>query len=503
MNFILLYIDKTFKILFFLIFYGFLIGKTFSQDTTKVTTSTVVTPPVKTSYYVEPGSYGTTRETDPPAYIRNLSKTGIKGVEKVNWLNIGVDYRARFEYRHNDIRRPVITTDYPVLLRSRAYIGVTNIIDPLRFAIEFQDSHRTNGKFPKDDRDFNRAEIIQGYAELHFKKALGKDDLGNNRPLFIRFGRQAFEFMDRRLIGLNQWRNTTNNFLGFRSSIGQDKNDWQIDLLALRPIIRLVEKFDKTDHDRDFWAVIGHWRKWSEVITIEPYYLGLKQRATPATTNRERLIHSPGIRLYGWVNDKHMNYDFTYTQQFGEDNNQTHNAYAITAEVGYKFDNAWKPRVSLFYGYVSGDKNPNDNVNNRFERFFGFARPWSSDDYVIPENIVTPKIKVEFEPVKGVKVDGGYSFYWLASSTDRFNNLLGGTNNRDRTGNSGDFLGHGLDARVRFSPVKFIDANIGYTHYTNGEFVLNRQKAALGESANSSDFAYIELSFNAFDLFKK
>jgi hypothetical protein len=370
--------------------------------------------------------------------------------------------------------------------------------------IEFEDAHRVNGKFAPDDRDFNRAELIQLYAELRFKEALGKDELGNARPFSLRFGRQAFEFVDRRLIALNVWRNTTNNFLGLRTSLGTDKNDWQLDILALRPIIRLINEFDKTDVDRDFLAVIGHWRKWSDVITIEPYYLGLKQRPAISNNNRERLIYSPGIRLFGWFSNKHFNYDITYTHQFGNDNGLTQNAYAITSEIGYTFQKLKsKPRISLFYGNISGDKNPNDDVSNRFERFFGFARPWSADDYVIPENIITPKLKIEFEPVSSIKVDVGYSFYWLASATDRFNNLLAGSNNRDATGKSGTFLGHGIDGRLRFKLFKFLLADVGYSHFANGEFVLNRQEDALGENASGSDFFYIELLFNVFDVFKK
>ena len=457
--------------------------------------------PLQSTYFVEAGSYGTKRETDPPSYVRNLSKTGIKGTENMDWLDVGLDYRARFEIRHQDIRRPEIVTDYPLLLRTRAYLGVKNLTDPFRFAIEFEDAHRVNGKFAPDSRDFNRAELIQAYADLHFKEALGKDDLGNSRPILIRFGRQAFEFLDRRLIALNSWRNTTNNFLGVRAAVGQEKNDWQVDVLAVRPINRLIDEFDQTDHNLDFWAIMGHWRKWSDALTIEPYYMGLKQRPAAGNNSRERLIHSPGIRFYGWVSNKSFDYDLTYTQQFGNDNGLDHNAFAVTAELGYKLSKLRsKPRVSLSYGYVSGDKDPNDLENNRFERFFGFARPWSSDDYMVMENIITPKLKVEFEPIKDVKFDGGYSFYWLASATDRFNNLLGGFDNRDITGDSGKFLGHGLDARVRFMPAKFIDVNMGYMHYTNGIFVTNRQQNLLGKSANSSDFVYIELSFNLMDL---
>jgi hypothetical protein len=463
-------------------------------------------PIEKISYYKEPGSYGTKRESDPPSYTRNLSKIGKKDLESINWLNVGLDYRIRFEHRNNDIRRPEsFNNDNPFLHRTRDYLGIQNIIDPLRLVVEFEDARRTNGIYPLDDRDVNELEIIQGYAELNFKKALGTDGLGNDKPVLIRGGRMVFEFMDRRLIASNQWRNTTNNFIGLRATFGQEKNDWQLDLLALQPIVRLIDEFDKNATDKLFWSAIGHWRKWSKIITIEPHYLALRQNATNENGNRFREIHATGLRLYGWIYDTGFNYDLTSVYQFGKERTQQHKAFSFTSEIGYTFKkHKWKPRLSLFFGYVSGDKNPNDNENNRFERFFGFARPWSSDDYVVMENIVTPKIKLEFEPVKGVKVDGGYSFYWLASEKDRFNNLLAGSSfNRDATGKSGKDIGHGLDVRVRFKITPFIDANVGYTHFVTGEFVRKRQLAANGESVGASNFAYVELSFNAFDMIKK
>jgi hypothetical protein len=453
----------------------------------------------KDTYYIEPGSYGTKRESNPPSYTRNLG-------EKLNWLRVGLDYRIRYEHRNNDLRRPEsFNNDNPFLHRTRAYLGVQNIIDPLRLVIEFEDARRTNGNYPLDDRDVNELEIIQGYAELNFKNAFGKDDLKNNRPLIIRGGRMAFEFLDRRLIASNQWRNTTNNFFGVMSSIGQDKNDWQIDFLVLQPVVRLINEFDKNATDKLFWSAIGHWRRWSEIVTIEPYYLALRQNATIANGNRFREIHAAGLRFYGWFYKSAFNYDVTGVYQFGKEQTQHQNAFSFTTEIGYQLkEHQWKPRWSLFFGYVSGDKNPNDNENNRFERFFGFARPWSSDDYVVMENIVTPKIKLEFEPIKGVKIDGGYSFYWLASEKDRFNNLLSGSSfNRDTKGKSGNNIGHGLDSRIRFKPTRFIDANIGYTHFVFGDFVKNRQQVANGESASASNFAYIEVSFNVFDVFNK
>ncbi|WP_420538351.1 alginate export family protein [Methylotuvimicrobium alcaliphilum] len=457
------------------------------------------------SYYIEPGSYGTKRETDPPDYVRNLSKTGIKGTEDITWLDVGLDYRMRYERRENDVRRrPSRSLDEPILLRTRAYLGIKEILDPLRAVAEFEDARRYNSQFDRDNRDINEFELIQGYMELHFKDALGYDDRGNARPAFIRAGRMAFEFLDRRLIGLNKWRNTTNTFQGFRASLGEDANDWALDLLALQPLTRLMTDFDKPNQDQWFSSIIGHWRKWSDIVTIEPYYMALRQDASPGNRNRARDIHATGLRLSGWVSDTGINYDLTGTYQFGRDDGRQHDAYMVTAEVGYTFlEHPWKPRISAFYGHVTGDKDPNDYKNNRFERFFGFARPWSSDDYMIPENVIAPKVKIEFEPIKGLKFDGGYSAFWLESNTDRFNNLLDGSSfNRDPTGNSGDFLGHGLDFRARYNITPYIAANVGYTHFTNGEFTKNRQVAANGTKSNQSDFIYVELSFNALDIFK-
>lgn len=480
--------------LFFIFLFCFSINaKTQHQDT--------IPRPIRTSYYIEPGSYGTKRATDPPDYVENFGK--IK--PSFSFLNVGLDTRERFELRHNDLRRPQsLSNDFPLLMRQRIYIGVVEALDPLRFTVEFQDSRRINGNYPLDTRDVNKNELIQGFAELYFDDLLPKDALGNKRPVSLRFGRMAFEFLDRRLIGANLWRNTTNTFTGFRLSLGQDKNDWQIDLLAIKPIERQIAAFDTTETNRTFTAAIGHWRKWSEIVTIEPYYMALRQAAAPTNNNISRNIHGFGLRAYGWQNG--WNYDFTGMYQIGTDNNLEHRAFSFTSEVGHTWKSSiFKPRLSAFFGYVSGDKDPNDGVSNRFERFYGFGRPWSPNDYVIMENIVTPKIKIEFQKkIKNInfKAETGYSNYWLASSTDRFSSFLNGsTNNRDKTGNSGRFLGHELDGRVVFSPLPYFTANIGYTHFFMGDFVKNRQLIANGESANGSDFLFVELSFDIFDLF--
>ena len=458
-----------------------------------------------TSYFKPSSSYSTQPESDPPRYVRTLSKTGIEAFKDVYWLDVGLDHRTRYEFRSNDIRRTDLRLDQPFLLRSRAYFGIKEILDPLRGAVEFQDSRRYNGNFPHDDRDFNDYELIQAYGELYFEGALGADDRKQQRPIRFRAGRMAYEALDRRLIGRNEWRNTTNTFEGFRINLGQEINDWEIDLWAYQPVKRLPTEFDQRIENQWFYGAIGHWRRWSDIITLQPYYMGLVQDGSKIG-QIDRHIHAPALRGYGKIGDTGLDYDFNLIYQFGENGTQRHEAYGYTTEVGYTFKQSWKPRISAFYGYASGDRHPNDDVNNRFERFFGFARPWSADDYIVFENIKAPKIKLEFQPTADLRIDGGYSWFWLASSTDRFNNLLDGNNsaipnpgfNRDATGRSGDFIGHSVDIRARYKITEHINTTVGYSHFTSGEFTRNRQIAALGKSPGSSDFFYVEVVVSAF-----
>lgn len=457
--------------------------------------------PQKTTYFQRARSYGTHPESDPPRYVRNLAKTEYEAFKHLDWLDVGLDYRVRYELRDGDIRRNRLLTDHPFLLRTRAYIGIRNILDPFRMAVEFEDARGYNSEFPRDNRDWNAFELIQTYGELYFKGALGQDDLGNQRPIRIRGGRMAWEAVDRRLLGNNQWRNTTNNFEGFRVTFGQEANDWEFDAWGMQPVIRAIDDFDGRNKSQWFYGAVGHWRKWSDVVTLQPYYMGLMQDGREGR-QAEREIHSPGIRAYGVLPNTDIDFDLGAIYQFGRDNGLKKSAWSYLLEFGYTLKHDWKPRLSAFYGYVSGDRDPNDNVDNRFERFFGFARPWSPDDYLVMENVKAPKLVFEISPHKDISIDGGYSWFWLASDTDRFNNLFNvstpNPGNRDRTGESGDFIGQSINARINYKLAPLVDTTIGYSHFINGEFTKNRQLATLGVSKESSNFFYVEVSIRAF-----
>ncbi len=432
--------------------------------------------PPRKNYYVEPRSVGTRRETEPPRYVRELSESGLPLFKDVDGIDFNADYRVRYEYRDDDLRRSIAVTDNPFLLRTRTYVGIKEILDPLRFVMEFEDARRYNSHFPLDDRDANLMEFMQAYAELYFKDAIETDS-----PIRLQYGRMAMEYVDRRLIARNEWRNTTNNFQGFRAILGEQSNEWQLSLLALQPVKRLIYDPDVPNHNIWFYGAIADWRRWSDIVTFQPYYLFLDQRGTASQVPME--IHTLAVRGYGIVGDTGYDYDVDVAFQFGRYDDGPHRAFGFTSEIGYTFETDWKPRLSAFLGYASGDRNPYDNSDQRFNRLFGFGRPWSADDYFTWENLIAPKVRLDFVPHKKLKVDMGYGVFWLASATDSWSNAK----RRDPTGQSGTFVGHELDVRFRWAANDRVDMTFGYAHFFSGPFVKNTGRG------QDTDFFYVEM----------
>ncbi|MGQ0445098.1 MAG: alginate export family protein, partial [Beijerinckiaceae bacterium] len=494
-------------------------------------------PEKKKSYYVPTRGYRLEPQPDIPPYVRNLGKT-YKEFEGIDWLNVGLDSRVRFEYRKNDYRPFLDTTtdpptsqrrflpNSPWLVRTRAYLGVQNILDPFRFVLEFQDSRAINSIYQLQGQEVNVTTFISGYGELYFKDALGKDPRGNDRPLTFRAGRQHLELLDRRLIAENEFRNTTNNFDGFRIKAGSKDNDWDVDSFLFRPINRYPYNFDRPDWQNWIYGSVFSIRGWSEYATIQPYYLGRHQIADPLSSSSAlkgyRFINAPGLRAYGVLGD--FDYDADINKQFGEvgelqtqdkqqiQRNLQHDAIAYAVELGYTFSNyAWKPRFSADYIYGTGNASPFDSVNQNFDIFYGFNQPFSRNDYIAWNNIRAGKVRAEFTPLKDLRIDSTFSAYWLASPAGAWDraNLVA------PLGNRGDFIGTEIDFRARYKLSQFINLTASYARFWPGDFPQSfappvalqpfvpqsfpgQTGTTNGLTARPTDFFYLEVSANGF-----
>lgn len=493
----------------------------------------------KKSYYVPTRGYRLEPQSDIPPYVRNLGKT-YKQFEGIDWLNVGLDSRLRFEYRQNDYRpwtdtssgSPVSQRKYFPnslwLSRTRVYLGVQDILDPFRAVVEFQDSRAFNSIYEYQGQEINEADLISAYGELYFKDAFGKDPRGNDRPLTLRAGRFHLELLDRRLIAENEFRNTTNNFDGFRIKIGKKDNDWDIDSFLMRPVIRYPYQFDRPDWQNWIYGSVFSIRRWSEYATAQPYFLGRTAYGDPynpsASARLHRETYAPGLRVYGALGN--FDYDLDVNKQFGQTGEfralgNAQNAVQTTAaldaiaygiEAGYTFsDHPWKPRVSAVYTYGSGNKSPFDSVSQNFDIFYAFNQPFSRNDYMAWNNMKAPKARLEFTPAKDLRIDAAFSAYWLASAANAWERA----NLYAPLGNRGTFMGAEFDIRARYKLSQFINLTASYARFWPGSFTSSfappvalqpyfpqsfpgQTGTTNGLTAKPSDFFYLEASVNAF-----
>lgn len=419
---------------------------------------------------------GTNREPARPAYVRSIAEHGqdfgVAGLGHLDWLDVAVQQRTRYEHR-SDYYRAGLETGDQLLLRSRFYLGVRDVLDPFRFAVEFQDARRC-GDAIDDISNVNETEILQLYGGVY-----SRDAVGDGYPLRLRAGRMSFDSIDRRLVARNRFRNTTNAYDGLRLTLGRQITSWEMDFFAVRPVERFADTRDQSNSDEWLYGATAYWRGWSPGTTLEPYYFFLND-----DTERDREIHTVGLHGFGLIGESGWDYDFNFAFQFGSDGDLSHRAFAMHGEIGYTFDEITHARIAAWLNYATGDRDPNDGVNQRFDRLYGASHSmYGYSDLFTWQNMINPTLYFTVRPDPRLRFEVFYRAYWLDSRTDAW--VVPGL--RDPSGNSGRFIGQELDLRIAWQLARHVGLEIGYAHFMPGNFVTNTEPGA-----DDSDFFYIQ-----------
>ncbi|MBI1827015.1 MAG: alginate export family protein [Planctomycetes bacterium] len=435
----------------------------------------------ESGYYVVPRSYSTKLESDPPYYVKTIDHLGL-GLDNLKWLQFGIEERLRFEYRDDDYRRgplqplrnPLIHEE-PFVMRNRIFLGITDVLDPFRAAVEFSDSRIFNSKFPDTTSDVNENEIIQAYGELYFKDALGQGE-----PLRIRAGRMTLDLVDRYLFSRSNFGNTLFTWDGGRLTLGDRNSLWTVDIFAAEVGEKRVHQWDRPDEQTWAYGITGDWRGWKKWITLEPFYF-VRDEDHHLTTP-DRTIHTVGLRAYNVFGKTGWDYDANVAFQFGEVGRNKQRAFAARTEVGYLFDHPWKPRVAICAAYATGDEDPNDRTSGRFDRLFASKDYLSFYEVFTWQNIIAPKLRVELQPFQSLRLNAGYGGFWLDHNRDGWVSV----NRNDPTGRAGNFLGQELEFRARWQLDPRVELSVGYSHFMQGPFVDKTGPA------DDSDFFYVQ-----------
>lgn len=341
-----------------------------------------------------------------------------------------------------------------------------------RIHLQLQDARVVGSSFSDDDfrpgnNSFHYAlDINQAYMEyLPFK------------VLKLTIGRQAIAFRDRRIFGSGHWGNTgryvwdaarltlTNHWL---------ESNWIVGRFILHQPDRWPNKQAQGPTAYACYNTIKTLPFQCDVFYVfkdddSGIFQGEKGAGDLAS-------HSVGM----WFKHEIGNLDFgtTFVGQFGRYGSDKIRAMGAVFSVGRKFNVTGSPYIQLQYIRGSGDKHPDDGVNNTFDGVFGGA---DTDLYgwmnlFFWKNINEYRINMTFSPGKNVSLRGEYHYFRLDQASDAWY-FPGKAQRRDSAGLSGRDLGHEIDLTCKMKVTSYLELLAGTCFFLPAKFIKNTGKS--------------------------
>ncbi len=374
--------------------------------------------------------------------------------------------------------------------------------EPGQAVVELIDSRRylADEGSPIDTTQVDAFDVLQAHVQYDAGEIIPG---GTNT---LRAGRQTVDLGSRRLVARNAFRNTINAFTGLDWLWEADGGGW-VRAFYFLPVRRLPEDrpslldndvvLDSQTFDSSrFGGVYGEVPGLPSRVRLEAYYLHAHDE--PSIRTRARDLHTPGLRLFREGNPGDWDFEVESTFQMGRSQQSVlpgsprrdHFAHFQHAGVGYTLDVRWRPRFGFRYDFASGDREPGDDKNGRFDTLYGARRfelgPTGIYGAVARANLSSPEYNIVVRPYRSVEVGVSHRFLWLAEARDAWtpSGIV------DPSGASGTELGHQLDLRLRWHALPGnLRMETGYAHLFAGDFI---QTAPLAVEKGDTRYAYVE-----------
>ena len=399
-----------------------------------------------------------------------------------SWLTIGLNHRTRFEHLANQFR--VVAGDDATAVSMRTLLSAKLSTESVIAELELQDSRAfASADTPLKTSHINALSILQAYVGLRRPNLFVAGDQGE-----LKIGRMTVDVGTRRLVARNGYRNTINGFAGADARWTSPARH-VARVFTLVPVTRLPSdpdairsndiELDEENFDTLFWGALYRSPALLAGTQFELLVMGLHERDGDIASRNRQLL-SPGARAFRKPSAGEPDYSIEIVVQLGssraskadEDTEDLdHRALFVHAETGYSIEAPWAPRIALQYDYASGDGEPDDETNGRFDTLFGPGRPDFGPTGLYSafarSNLNSPALRVQAKPAASVTSFLCYRLFWLASDTDAWTT----TGLRDSTGSSGSFLGQQLEARVRWNVFpKNVRVEMGGAYLARGGF---------------------------------
>lgn len=422
----------------------------------------------KPLYYDNDFSY-LTDDYNGPRYLGD----GLKNMQvgENGRLSIGGEYRYRYHSEQGMGSTPGFTrfqdTDNEFSLGRLRVFADYKATDRLRFYIEgiYADTLDRDDSYVPRPIDRNYGDLLNAFADIKVSDSTT-----------VRIGRQELLYGAQRVVSPLDWANTRRTFTGVRTISKFD--DWNIDAFYTQPVQVIRNEFDRGNEQQDFYGTYLTYNGL-ENDTVELYYLGLDDDTNGGTLNLDTF----GTRIFGsrgsWLYETEAAIQTGTQQALG----QSHEAYAVTAGIGRKFnDMAWKPQLWFYYDYASGNDVGDASTFGRYNQLFPLAHKYLGFiDALARANVASPNVRLTMSPTKKLSFLIWYYNFQAAESQDIIPSI-GGTPAQDP--NSTDF-GNELDLLATYKINARRDVVAGYSHFWRGDKILGNTDA---------DFFYLQLS---------
>lgn len=342
----------------------------------------------------------------------------------------------------------------------------------------------------------NSAELLRGYLE--FNRA---DTFGGK--FSFQAGRITMDVGSRRFVSRNGFRNTINNFTGIDFNWHGEGNAARLHLRGFwtLPVFRLPDSpqqlhrnssmFDEERFNQQFWGLFAA-HAVSTLGRGEWFLFGLHEHDTANRPTLNRQLFTPGFRLFKTAAASRIDYEIESAFQIGQSHatltgarSLNHFAHFHHFAAGYTFAFSGSPRIAVLYDFASGDDNPHDGKNGRFDTLYGSRRfdlgPTGIYGAFSRTNMHLPGVRLNVKPHAAVEASMTYRAHWLASKRDAWSN----TGISDPNGQSGRFVGSQFEVSVQWQALPGnLTLEAGYAHLFAGDFIRHAPNAAHGGDAN-------------------
>jgi hypothetical protein len=385
-------------------------------------------------------------------------------------LDLGANIRLRHEFQDGfDVRKYAPDTGDQFLL-TRVMFDINLRFDSdRRLFIQFRDAHSLGTRL--DRGDFTKSNPIEDILDVRQAYFEWKKSVSSNFDLKV--GRQQISYGDQRIFGAGLWGNT-GRYAWDAALLHVDTHRLWLDAWVGRPIENRPELWPNRESKAPF-AFVLYSRIKDLPFRFDVFYAGkydYRSTIQGESGTGDLLSHSIGFQLQKPAG-KGFDYSTSLIGQTGRYGKDAIRAFGVNSAVGATFPLKWNPRLAVQFTLGSGDHNPTDGIRGTFDGVFGGVDLNFYGDLNLFSwaNLRDYEWDFHLQPTNSTKLFLEHHYFTLDQDRDAWYTTGLAALRCDKAGLSGNSLGHEINLRFSWQPMKRLEILMGLARFFPGSFV--------------------------------